>query len=308
MSSTTAKTFTKSGIWITSSTRPCRAGLPAGRRRRRTQRRRGPCSRGHLPRDAVLGFCYRHQLRPERGLRAEFVDDDFDPLLIVRSQNEKPKVDAWNWQGAAILDYSQTGTAHASVSSRTRFPTLFERYSTRFGTRAVDPNPRPGARHQLRAGRERRIRRREGLGRHSSTRTSRTTSRTLSSPPTATTRSSVSTPTESITVLSCRPTGTSRALCASAATTPTSSAISTIARHRSTEPSGSPAELHRHRGVHFAQLARRLRLHRELLDRSRRDQSARPELLAGRRLPRARPPVLRHGARKVLMAMQPRPG
>lgn len=76
-------------------------------------------------------------------LRAEFVDSDLDPLLIIRSQEEKPSVDAWNWQGAAILNYSGTGTAHASVSSRTRFPTLFERYSTRFGTRSVDPNLDP---------------------------------------------------------------------------------------------------------------------------------------------------------------------
>lgn len=76
-------------------------------------------------------------------LQAEFVDDDNDPILVIRSQDEKPDVDAWNWQGAAILNYSGTGTAHASVSSRTRFPTLFERYSTRFGTRAVDPNLDP---------------------------------------------------------------------------------------------------------------------------------------------------------------------
>jgi iron complex outermembrane receptor protein len=63
--------------------------------------------------------------------------------LVVRDQPEQPSIGAWNWQGAAIFDYSRTGTAHASVSSRTRFPTLFERYSTRFGTRAVDPNLDP---------------------------------------------------------------------------------------------------------------------------------------------------------------------
>ena len=76
-------------------------------------------------------------------MRADFVDNALDPILILRSQPEKPEVEAWNWQGAAILDYSRTGTAHASVSSRTRFPTLFERYSTRFGSRAVDPNLDP---------------------------------------------------------------------------------------------------------------------------------------------------------------------
>lgn len=47
--------------------------------------------------------------------------------------------EAWNWQSAAILRYSDDGKVYASVSERTRFPTLFERYSTRFGT--AIPNP-----------------------------------------------------------------------------------------------------------------------------------------------------------------------
>lgn len=32
---------------------------------------------------------------------------------------------------------------HADVSSRTRFPTLFDRYSTRFGTKAQNPGINP---------------------------------------------------------------------------------------------------------------------------------------------------------------------
>lgn len=54
-----------------------------------------------------------------------------------------PSVDAWNWQTAAIYSYSPTGKVHADVSSRIRFPTLFERYSTRFGTKVSDPNLPP---------------------------------------------------------------------------------------------------------------------------------------------------------------------
>ena len=46
---------------------------------------------------------------------------------------------AWNWQAAARWRVSDAASLHASVSSRTRFPTLFERFSSRFGT-AV-PNP-----------------------------------------------------------------------------------------------------------------------------------------------------------------------
>lgn len=54
-----------------------------------------------------------------------------------------PSADAWNWQTAAIWSYSATGKAHASVSSRTRFPTLFDRFSTRFGSRPANPDLAP---------------------------------------------------------------------------------------------------------------------------------------------------------------------
>ncbi|MDH4981133.1 TonB-dependent receptor [Hyphomicrobium sp. D-2] len=47
--------------------------------------------------------------------------------------------EAWNWQSAVIARYSDTGKVHASVSNRTRFPNIFERFSTRFGT--AEPNP-----------------------------------------------------------------------------------------------------------------------------------------------------------------------
>ena len=54
-----------------------------------------------------------------------------------------PSADAWDGQGALVYRYSDTGTAHATISSRTRFPTLFERYSTRFGAKLVNPNLDP---------------------------------------------------------------------------------------------------------------------------------------------------------------------
>lgn len=47
--------------------------------------------------------------------------------------------DAFNWQAAAIYRPTTALELHASVSSRTRFPTLFERFSTRFGD--ASPNP-----------------------------------------------------------------------------------------------------------------------------------------------------------------------
>ncbi len=45
----------------------------------------------------------------------------------------------WNGQAALVWRPTAASQLHASVSSRTRFPTLFERYSSRFGT--AIPNP-----------------------------------------------------------------------------------------------------------------------------------------------------------------------
>ena len=42
---------------------------------------------------------------------------------------------ATDWQTAAIYRLTSEETLHASVSARTRFPTIFERFSSRFGGR-----------------------------------------------------------------------------------------------------------------------------------------------------------------------------
>lgn len=49
------------------------------------------------------------------------------------------ETDAVDWQLAAIWAPEAGGEFHASFSSRTSFPTLFHRFSTRFGT--MEPNP-----------------------------------------------------------------------------------------------------------------------------------------------------------------------
>jgi len=51
--------------------------------------------------------------------------------------------DAWNWQTAAIYRYSDDAKVYASVSHRTRFPTLFERFSSRFGGYYSNPDLKP---------------------------------------------------------------------------------------------------------------------------------------------------------------------
>jgi iron complex outermembrane receptor protein len=48
--------------------------------------------------------------------------------------------DLSNAQGALIYNYSDTGHVHANISHRGRFPTLFERFSTRFGSTLSNPN------------------------------------------------------------------------------------------------------------------------------------------------------------------------
>ena len=45
-----------------------------------------------------------------------------------------------NVQGALIYNYSDTGHVYANVSDRARFPTLFERFSTRFNSTLSNPN------------------------------------------------------------------------------------------------------------------------------------------------------------------------
>ena len=51
--------------------------------------------------------------------------------------------DATNLQGAAYWQYTDERQLRAVISSRTRFPTIFERFSTRFGTALPNPELEP---------------------------------------------------------------------------------------------------------------------------------------------------------------------
>lgn len=51
--------------------------------------------------------------------------------------------EAFNSQGALVYHYSADGKLFASVSDRTRFPTIFERFSARFGTAISNPGLAP---------------------------------------------------------------------------------------------------------------------------------------------------------------------
>lgn len=56
---------------------------------------------------------------------------------------DKKDSDAFNWQSAVIYRYNNTDSVHASVSDRTRFPTIFERFSSRFGGATSNPGLLP---------------------------------------------------------------------------------------------------------------------------------------------------------------------
>lgn len=84
--------------------------------------------------DLIAGVSYN----TNEVLRSEGLDED-DNLI----NNPLVEADAWDWQGGAVYRYAREGSVHATVSSRTRFPTTFDRYSTRFGTRDADPNLAP---------------------------------------------------------------------------------------------------------------------------------------------------------------------
>lgn len=50
---------------------------------------------------------------------------------------------ATNYQVAAVYSYNDTGKVHLSASDRTRFPTMFERFSSRFGGALSNPWLKP---------------------------------------------------------------------------------------------------------------------------------------------------------------------
>ncbi len=50
---------------------------------------------------------------------------------------------AYNWQGRLDWTPDDATSAHLSISRRSRFPTIFERFSTQFGTAASNPGLEP---------------------------------------------------------------------------------------------------------------------------------------------------------------------
>jgi iron complex outermembrane recepter protein len=59
---------------------------------------------------------------------------------------------ATNYEAAVVYRYSNSGSVHASYADRWRFPTLFEMYSTRFGTFVNNPDLQPERSHYFQVG------------------------------------------------------------------------------------------------------------------------------------------------------------
>jgi iron complex outermembrane receptor protein len=80
--------------------------------------------------DVVAGVSYdwRDLKRAE-----DWTDGDFVYYPLANSH-------AWNWQGAVIYRPGTGSRVYANISSRTRFPTLFERFSSRFGGATSNPD------------------------------------------------------------------------------------------------------------------------------------------------------------------------
>ena len=120
--------------------------------------------REHIPRDALPRFRRRRQLRHEPGLARRFHGscNAHDPSLATRDAQRRCLELAGGRHPRLQPDRHRPCRA---CPRRTRFPTLFERYSTRFGTRAVDPNLDPERATNYEIGvRAIPVRRREGLG------------------------------------------------------------------------------------------------------------------------------------------------
>jgi len=93
--------------------------------------------------DLVQGFSYdwRH-LRQAQDFNSSGVLGSLSNPFGVVSYTPKD-AHGPNFQGAAIWRYNETDKVYANVSDRMRFPTLFERFSTRFGGATSNPTLSP---------------------------------------------------------------------------------------------------------------------------------------------------------------------
>jgi iron complex outermembrane receptor protein len=99
--------------------------------------------------DVIAGVSYDH-----RNLisASQFVAQGVTPPFGYSFSYPVANKDAWNAEVAGVFRYSSEGSVHFSYADRSRFPTLFEMYSTRFGTFQNNPDLQPERSHYVQAG------------------------------------------------------------------------------------------------------------------------------------------------------------
>ena len=99
--------------------------------------------------DVIAGtsFDYRHLIGDSQWVAAGALPP-FGHSFAYPVSNKQ----ATNGEAAAVYHYSEQGSVHFSYADRSRFPTLFEMYSTRFGTFVNNPDLRPERSHYAQAG------------------------------------------------------------------------------------------------------------------------------------------------------------
>jgi len=91
---------------------------------------------------AGASFDYRHLIGD-----SQFVASGTTPPFGYSFAYPVTDKHAWNGELAVVRQYSDTGSVSFSYAGRARFPTLFEMYSTRFGTFQNNPDLQPERSH-----------------------------------------------------------------------------------------------------------------------------------------------------------------
>jgi iron complex outermembrane recepter protein len=99
--------------------------------------------------DVIAGasYDYRHLISA-----SQWVSQGVTPPYGYSFAYPVANKDALNFEIAGAYRYNDTGSVHLSYADRSRFPTLFEMYSTRFGTFQNNPDLQPERSHYVQAG------------------------------------------------------------------------------------------------------------------------------------------------------------
>jgi len=90
---------------------------------------------------AGVGFDWRNLIKAEEYGAPLGTNPNTTPSTLYSYPIKNSE--AWSAQGQIVWQADDATSLHASISSRARFPTIFERFSQRFGTSIPNPDLRP---------------------------------------------------------------------------------------------------------------------------------------------------------------------